>query len=131
MPDDPYPPIPAHDSPPARGPWAVVLWGAFLGGSWAWAIGMALPALLLRDFGAWGWGVVALANMLGVAAVGVSLRAPRSELAYVLGLGVSLLGALLACFWFWYGGASIYSVYSVPALSPVVTGTFALGRAVA
>ena len=62
--------------------------------------------------------------------MGASLKAPRSELAYYLGLGVSLLGAFLACFWFWYGGEHNYTVYSVAALSPVITGTFALQRAV-
>ena len=70
------------------------------------------------------------ACLLGAAAVGVSLRAPKSELAYFLGLGVSLLGTFLACLWFWYGGADVFSIYSVAALSPVITGTFALGRAV-
>jgi hypothetical protein len=71
------------------------------------------------------------ACLLGAAAVGASLKAPKSELAYFLGLGVALLGAFLACFWFWYGGADLYSIYSVAALSPVITGTFALQRAVA
>ena len=71
------------------------------------------------------------ACLLGAAAVGASLKAPHSELAFFLGLGVSLLGAFLACFWLWHGGPAVYSVYSVAALSPVITGTFALGRAVA
>ncbi len=70
------------------------------------------------------------ACLLGAAAVGASIKSPRSELAYYLGLGVSLLGAFLACFWFWYGGVHVYSVYSIAALSPVITGTFALSRAV-
>lgn len=70
------------------------------------------------------------ACLLGAAAVGASIKSPRSELAYFLGLGVALLGAFLACFWFWYGGIHVYSIYSVAALSPVVTGTFALTRAV-
>lgn len=70
------------------------------------------------------------ACLLGAAAVGASLKAPQSELAYLLGLGVSVLGVFLACFWFWHGGIHVYSIYSVAALSPVITGTFALGRAV-
>lgn len=69
------------------------------------------------------------ACLLGAAAVGASLKAPRSELAYFLGLGVALLGTFLACFWFWNGGIDVYSIYSVAALSPVLTGTFALQRA--
>ena len=70
------------------------------------------------------------ACLLGAAAVGASLKSPRSELAYLLGIGVSLLGAFLACFWFWNGGVHVFSIYSVAVLSPVITGTFALGRAV-
>ena len=70
------------------------------------------------------------ACLLGAAAVGASLKSPKSELAFFLGLGVALLGAFLACFWFWHGGAELYTVYSVAALSPVITGTFALQRAV-
>ena len=70
------------------------------------------------------------ACLLGAAAVGASLKAPQSELAYFLGIGVSLLGAFLACFWFWYGEAHVNSIYSIAALSPVITGTFALQRAV-
>lgn len=70
------------------------------------------------------------ACLLGAAAVGASLKAPKSELSYFLGFGVSLLGAFLACFWFWHGGADVYTIYSVAALSPVITGTFALQRAV-
>ncbi|MEM1354221.1 MAG: hypothetical protein AAGC44_09930 [Planctomycetota bacterium] len=69
------------------------------------------------------------ACLLGVAAVASSVRSPRSELSFYLGLGVSLLGAVLAIFWFWYSGAYLFSPYSVAVLSPVVTGTFALGRA--
>jgi len=70
------------------------------------------------------------ACLLGAAAVAASIKAPRSELSYFLGLGVSLLGAFLACFWFWHGGIHLYSIYSLAALSPVITGTFALQRAV-
>lgn len=70
------------------------------------------------------------ACLLGGAAVAASIRAPRSELAYFLGLGTALLGAFLACFWFWYGGVHLFSIYSVAAMTPVITGTFALGRAV-
>lgn len=70
------------------------------------------------------------ACLLGAAAVGASLKAPKSELAYFLGLGVALLGAFLACFWFWHGNEHVYTIYSVAALSPVITGTFALQRAV-
>ncbi|MFI4859286.1 MAG: hypothetical protein ACIAXF_01255 [Phycisphaerales bacterium JB063] len=70
------------------------------------------------------------AILLGGAAVAASLRAPRSELAFFLGLGVSVLGAVVAVLWFWHSGKHLYSAYTLAALSPVLTGTFALSRAV-
>jgi hypothetical protein len=70
------------------------------------------------------------ACLLGAAAVAASVREPTSELSFYLGLGVSLLGTVLAIFWFWFGEAYLFSPYTVAVLSPVVTGTFALGRAV-
>jgi lipopolysaccharide export LptBFGC system permease protein LptF len=70
------------------------------------------------------------AILLGAAAVAVSLRAPRSELAYYLGVGVSVLGVVIAVTWFWHSGRDLYSAYTLAALSPVLTGTFALSRAV-
>lgn len=70
------------------------------------------------------------AILLGAAAVAVSLRAPRSELAYYLGIGVSLLGVVIAVTWFWHSGRNLYSAYTLAALSPVITGTFALSRSV-
>lgn len=76
VPDDSYPSIPTLDSPLTRGPWAALLWGAFLGCSWTWVIGMVLPALLLRDYGLWGWVVFAVPNVLGAAAMGWVLVRP-------------------------------------------------------
>lgn len=70
------------------------------------------------------------AILLGAAAVAASLRAPRSELAYYLGLGVSVLGVVIALTWFWQSGRNLYTGYTVAALSPVITGTFALARSV-
>ena len=70
------------------------------------------------------------AILLGGAAVGASLRSPRSELAYFLGLGVSVLGVVVAVLWFWHSGPYLFSAYTFAALSPVLTGTFALSRAV-
>lgn len=70
------------------------------------------------------------AILLGGAAVAVSLRAPRSELAFFLGIGVSVLGVVIAVLWFWHSGRLLYSAYTVAALSPVITGTFALARSV-
>lgn len=59
-----------------RGPAAALLWGAFLGSSWTWVIGMIFPALLLRDYGIWGWIVFAAPNAIGAAAMGLVLKKP-------------------------------------------------------
>jgi hypothetical protein len=45
-------------------------WAVYLAMSWTWCIGMFLPALLVRDYGVWGWVVFAVPNVLGAAAVG-------------------------------------------------------------
>lgn len=49
-------------------------WGAYLGCSWTWCIGMFLPALLLRDFGLAGYLVFAIPNVVGAALMGWVLR---------------------------------------------------------
>lgn len=75
--DDLYPLQPDKDAPFTRGPLAAVLWGAFLGCSWTWVIGMILPALLLRDYGLYGWFVFAVPNVLGAALMGLVLFRPQ------------------------------------------------------
>jgi len=70
------------------------------------------------------------AILLGGAAVASSLRSPRSELSFYLGLGVSVLGTVIAILWFWFSGRDLFSAYTIAALSPVLTGTFALSRSV-
>lgn len=45
-------------------------WAVFVATSWTWCIGMFLPALMVRDFGFWGWVVFATPNVIGAAAVG-------------------------------------------------------------
>ena len=77
MADDLYPLQPEQDAPFSRGPLAAVLWGAFLGCSWTWVIGMVLPALLLRDYGLFGWFVFAIPNVLGAALMGLVLFRPQ------------------------------------------------------
>lgn len=52
----------------------VLGWAAFLACSWTWCIGMFLPALMVRDFGAWGWVVFAIPNVAGAAAMGWVLQ---------------------------------------------------------
>jgi hypothetical protein len=53
-------------------------WGAFLGVSWTWCIGMCLPALLIRDHGnsLAAWVAFAVPNVLGAAAMGWTLGRP-------------------------------------------------------
>lgn len=66
-----------------RGPGAAVLWGAFLGSSWTWVIGMIFPALLLRDYGLWGWVAFAVPNVVGAALMGLVLIKPERSLQIV------------------------------------------------
>ena len=77
MADDLYPLQPDKDAPFTRGPLAAVLWGTFLGCSWTWIIGMVFPALLLRDYGLYGWFVFAIPNVLGAALMGLVLYRPQ------------------------------------------------------
>lgn len=49
---------------------ATLGWAVYLGVSWTWCIGMFLPVLLIRDFGAAGFWVFAIPNVLGAAAMG-------------------------------------------------------------
>ncbi|MFI4859832.1 MAG: hypothetical protein ACIAXF_04020 [Phycisphaerales bacterium JB063] len=73
---DDYPLEPTPEDPHQRGPVAALLWGAFLGCSWTWIIGMVFPALLLRDYGLKGWAAFALPNVIGAAAMGTVLFKP-------------------------------------------------------
>ena len=54
-------------------------WGAYLGSSWTWCIGMFLPLLLMRDFGIAAVAVFAVPNVLGAMAMGWVLRDGASE----------------------------------------------------
>ena len=49
-------------------------WSLYLAMSWTWCIGMFLPVLLVRDYGAWGWVVFAVPNVAGAAAMGWMVR---------------------------------------------------------
>ena len=66
-------------SPTASTSAGAIGWGAYLACSWTWCIGMFLPALLLRDFGWWGFLVFAIPNCLGAGAMGwmISRRTSR------------------------------------------------------
>lgn len=83
MPDDRYPYQPEPGEALTTGPGAAILWGAFLGSSWTWVIGMILPALLLRDYGVLGWVAFAVPNVVGAAAMGTVLYKPHWSSAIV------------------------------------------------
>jgi len=72
------------DAPGDTGPSGGILrWGAYLGCSWTWCIGMFLPALLLRDFGLTGYLVFAIPNVVGAALMGWVLRSRAQSLSMV------------------------------------------------
>lgn len=70
--------------PAARALPAVLAWAAFLACSWTWCIGMFLPALLLRDYGIWGFLVFAAPNVVGAAAMGWVLTTRQSAATLAL-----------------------------------------------
>ncbi|MGA2231256.1 MAG: hypothetical protein ABSH22_10190 [Tepidisphaeraceae bacterium] len=72
---------------------APLAWAVFLGASWTWCIGMFLPVLLVRDFGAWAWVVFAVPNVIGAAAMAWVLPDASASRAMVR-------RHALACEWF-------------------------------
>ncbi|MCC6283904.1 MAG: hypothetical protein IT439_01190 [Phycisphaerales bacterium] len=54
----------------------------FLASSWTWCIGMFLPVLLLRDFGASSFWVFAIPNVIGAGAMGWVLARPGASEAF-------------------------------------------------
>lgn len=71
------PPLHSGVKPQLRG--TPILDAFYLASSWTWCIGMFLPALLLRDYGWWGFVVFAVPNVVGAAAMGWVLRPGASE----------------------------------------------------
>ncbi|MGC4033079.1 MAG: hypothetical protein QM754_15350 [Tepidisphaeraceae bacterium] len=59
-------------------------WAAYLGASWTWCIGMFLPVLLIRDYGAWAWVIFALPNAVGAAAMGWVMRSQTMSHEYTI-----------------------------------------------
>lgn len=55
----------------------------YLATSWTWCIGMFLPVLLIRDFGAGSFLWFALPNCLGAAAMGWVMRRPGASESFV------------------------------------------------
>ena len=64
---------------PARGLLPALGWACFLGSSWTWVIAIFFPALLLRDYGLWGWVVFAVPNVLGAATMGFVVNDPQKS----------------------------------------------------
>jgi len=63
-----------------RAPWPATLGAAvYLACSWTWCIGMFLPVLLLRDYGAWGFVVFAIPNVIGAGAFAWVLLRPGAS----------------------------------------------------
>jgi hypothetical protein len=74
---EPAGPAPASDQVAEAGLWPTLRWAGFLGSSWTWVIGLLWPALLVRDFGLWGWIAFAVPNVAGAAAFGFVLGRPE------------------------------------------------------
>jgi hypothetical protein len=58
------------DQTPSSPEAPAAVWAAFLACSWTWCIGMFLAVVLLRDFGIWGFLVLAVPIVVGAAALG-------------------------------------------------------------
>ena len=89
-------------------------WGAFLASSWTWCIGMFLPVLMLRDYGAWGWFVFAVPNVIGAAAMGWVLRDRDASVAMQS-------AHLPACRWFSLVTVAFHAFFAI-ALVPRLIG---------
>lgn len=61
------------------GPRAALGFATYLGTSWTWVIGMLFPALVLRDYGLWGFVAFAVPNVVGAAAMGFVLTPERAR----------------------------------------------------
>lgn len=71
---------PPMSSPaPRSGPFAALGNAFYLGTSWTWVIGMLFPALILRDYGLWGFVAFAVPNVVGAAAMGFVLTPERAK----------------------------------------------------
>ncbi len=79
----------SKDSSPLK----VLGWALYLGCSWTWCIGMFLPVLLIRDFGAASFLVFAVPNVLGAMLMGVALARPGASEQF-------MRDHRAACWWF-------------------------------
>lgn len=58
-------------------------WAFYLASSWTWCIGMFLPVILLRDYGAWGWVIFVIPNILSACAMPYILRKSSASIEIV------------------------------------------------
>ncbi|MBL8990243.1 MAG: hypothetical protein JNJ48_01545 [Phycisphaerae bacterium] len=72
-------------SPAGQRPnWLTTLgWSAYLACSWTWCIGMFLPIILVRDYGAWAFAAFAVPNVLGAAATAWFVGGPDRAGAFL------------------------------------------------
>jgi len=98
--------------------WLGVLgWGAFLGTSWTWVIGMVLPALLIRDMGIAGFFVFALPNCIGAAAMGSVLSGSKARGLPKRHMGMILVFSIITvAYHFYIAGYLLPNLLGIPSL---------------
>ncbi len=100
-------------------------WAAYLAVSWTWCIGLFLPVLLLRDYGAWGFIVFAVPNVLGAAAMGFVLsRTGSAQVEEAHGGALTLFGVVTLAYHFFFCGWVLRGEggVAIAALSAVIGG---------
>lgn len=96
---------------------ATLGWGAFLGTSWTWVIGMVLPALLIRDMGMAGFLAFALPNCIGAAAMGVVLTMKSAKELITKHRGMILTFSIVTvAYHFYIAGFLLPSLLGVASL---------------
>ncbi len=111
----------------SKGLFAVLGWGAFLGTSWTWVIGMILPALLIRDMGIAGFIIFALPNCIGAAAMGSILSGDRARALPARHMGMILTFSIVTVAYHFY-----IAGYLLPnLLGPLSLALFVVGGVMA
>ncbi len=93
-------------------------YAAYLGTSWTWVIGMLFPALILRDYGLWGFVAFAIPNVVGAAAMGFVLTPRRAK--------ALLENHKTACAWFSVVTMAFH-LFVVAWLLPALLGQWSVG----
>ena len=74
-------------------------WAIYLAMSWTWCIGMYLPVILVRDYGAWAWVIFAIPNVIGAAAMGWVLKDHDSQsMVFAHGRAIKFFSLVTAAF---------------------------------